>query len=50
MGRGEAGGVVSECWGNRLNASLTRSFSETGLLLAVGTAPCTYLSMSVLQA
>lgn len=50
MGRDEAGGVVSECLGNRLNSSLARSFSETGLPLAVGTAPYTYLSRSVLQA
>ena len=41
------GGVVSKCLGNRLKSSLTRSLSETGLLLAVGTAPCTYLSMCV---
>jgi len=44
------GGVVSKCLGNRLNSSLTSSLSETGLLLAVGTAPCTYLRTSVLQA
>lgn len=50
MGRGEAGGVVSPRLENRLNSSLTCSFSETGLLLAGGTAPCTYLSMSVLRA
>ena len=54
-GRVESGGprlgwVVSKCLGNRLNSSLTSSLSETGLLLAVGTAPCTYLRTSVLQA
>lgn len=42
--------MVSERLGNRLNSSLTRSLSETGLLLEVGTVPCAYLSVSVLQA
>lgn len=44
------GGVVSKCLGNRHNSSLPSSLGETGLLLAVGTAPCTYLRTRVLQA
>lgn len=50
MGRDEVGWGGWPVPGKQAQLILTRSLGETGLLLAVGTAPRTYLSMSVLQA
>lgn len=47
-GRGGLGCLASA--GKQAQLIPTRSLSETGLPLAVGTAPRTYLSTSVLQA